>query len=107
MRHICAVDAAFAALADPTRRRVLETLRGGERSAGEIERTLGAPQPAVSKHLRALRLAGLVRVRKDAQRRLYSLDPEPLAELDAWLAPYRQFWSERLDALERHLDEES
>jgi DNA-binding transcriptional ArsR family regulator len=101
------MDAAFAALADPVRRSVLETLRAGERSAGEIERTLGAPQPTVSKQLKALRLAGLVRVRKDAQRRLYRLDPEPLAELDAWLAPYRRFWSERLDALERHLDEES
>jgi DNA-binding transcriptional ArsR family regulator len=101
------VNAAFAALADPTRRRVLETLRAGERSAGEIERTLGAPQPMVSKHLKALRLAGLVRMRKDAQRRLYSLDPEPLAQLDAWLAPYRRFWSDRLDALERHLDQEN
>ena len=101
------MDAAFAALADPTRRQMLEALRAGEQSAGEIERLLGAPQPAVSKHLKALRLAGLVRVRKDAQRRLYSLDPEPLVRLDAWLAPYRRFWSERLDALERHLDEES
>jgi DNA-binding transcriptional ArsR family regulator len=101
------MDAAFAALADPTRRRMLAALRGGERSAGEIERALGAPQPAVSKHLKALRLAGLVRMRKDAQRRLYSLDPGPLAELDAWLAPYRRFWGERLDALERHLDQES
>lgn len=102
-----AMDTAFAALSDPTRRRMLETLRAGERSAGDIERTLGAPQPAVSKHLKTLRLAGLVRVRKDAQRRLYSLDPAPLAELDAWLAPYRRFWSDRLDALERHLDQES
>lgn len=101
------MDAAFAALADPTRRRMLEALRAGERSAGEIERSVGAPQPMVSKHLKALRLAGLVRMRKDAQRRLYSLDPEPLAELDAWLAPYRLFWGDRLDALERHLDEES
>jgi DNA-binding transcriptional ArsR family regulator len=101
------MNAAFAALADPTRRRVLETLRDGEHSAGEIERTLGAPQPAVSKHLKALRLAGLVRVRKDAQRRLYSLDTAPLAELDVWLAPYRRFWSDRLDALERHLNQES
>jgi DNA-binding transcriptional ArsR family regulator len=101
------MDSAFTALADPTRRRMLETLRAGERSAGEIERTLGAPQPTVSKHLKALRLAGLVRMRKDAQRRLYSLDPGPLAALDAWLAPYREFWNERLDALERHLDEEN
>ena len=75
----------------------METLRSGERSAGEIERTLGAPQPTVSKHLKALRMAGLVRMRKDAQRRLYSLDPEPLAELDAWLAQYRGLWEARLD----------
>jgi DNA-binding transcriptional ArsR family regulator len=101
------MDTAFAALADPTRRGVLEALRAGERSAGEIERSVGAPQPTVSKHLKALRLAGLVRMRKDAQRRLYSLDPAPLEALDAWLAPYREFWSGRLDALERHLDEES
>jgi len=101
------MDFAFAALADPTRRGVLAALRDGERSAGEIERAVRAPQPTVSKHLKALRLAGLVRMRKDAQRRLYSLDPAPLEALDAWLAPYREFWSGRLDALERHLDEES
>jgi DNA-binding transcriptional ArsR family regulator len=100
------MDAAFAALADPTRRRIVEMLRGGERSAGEIERTAQIPQPSASKHLKALREAGLVRVRKDAQRRLYRLDPTPLAALDAWLEPYRAFWSGRLDALERHLDEE-
>ena len=101
------MDAAFAALADPTRRRMLDSLRNGERSAGEIERTLGLPQPATSKHLRALRRAGLVRMRADAQRRLYSLAPDGLAEVDAWLAPYRAFWTDRLDALERHLDQES
>ena len=101
------MNAAFAALADPTRRRMMETLRAGERSAGDIERALGVPQPMASKHLRALRQAGLVRVRRDAQRRLYSLDPRPLAEVDAWLAPYRQFWNVRLDALEQHLDQES
>ena len=101
------MDTALAALADPTRRRMMEALRGGERSAGEIERRVGVNQPTASKHLRALRRAGLVRVRKDAQRRLFSLEPAPLAELDAWLAPYRQFWNERLDALERHLDQES
>ena len=98
---------AFAALADPTRRRMIEALGEGERSAGEIERALRLNQPTASKHLRALREAGLVRVRKDAQRRLYRLDPAPLAELDAWLEPYRRFWNTRLDALERHLDQES
>jgi DNA-binding transcriptional ArsR family regulator len=98
---------AFAALADPVRRRVVEVLRDGELSAGDIERVLHVNQPAASKHLRALREAGLVRVRKDAQRRLYRLDPAPLAELDAWLAPYRAFWSEKLDALERHLEGEN
>jgi DNA-binding transcriptional ArsR family regulator len=101
------MDIALASLADPVRRRMIEALRHGERSAGEIERALAIPQPAASKHLRALREAGLVRVRADAQRRLYRLDPAPLAELDAWLEPYRQFWSERLDALERHLDQEA
>ena len=101
------MDIIFAALADPTRRRMMEALRAGERSAGEIERALGLPQPAASKHLRALRQAGLVHVRKDTQRRVYSLAPQPLAALDAWLAPYRRFWTDRLDALERHLDQES
>lgn len=97
----------FSALADPVRLRMVEVLGGGERSAGEIERALNISQPAASKHLKSLRLAGLVLVRKDAQRRLYRLTPEPLAELDAWLEPYRHFWSARLDALERHLDQES
>jgi len=101
------MDTALAALADPTRRRMMDALRAGERSAGEIERALRIPQPAASKHLRALRQAGLVSMRKDAQRRLYRLDPAPLAELDAWLEPYRRFWNDRLDALERHLDQES
>jgi len=101
------MDAVLAALADPTRRSVMEALRAGECSAGEIERALGVSQPATSKHLRALREAGLVHVRKDAQRRVYSLEPQPLAALDAWLAPYRRFWTDRLDALERHLDQES
>ncbi len=97
----------FTALADPIRFQVVTLLRDGERSAGEIERALEISQPTASKHLRSLRLAGLVRMRKDAQRRIYRLDPAPLAELDAWLAPYRQFWSQRLDALERHLDQET
>ncbi len=98
---------AFATLADPVRRRVVEVLRAGEMSAGEIERALGVSQPAASKHLRALRDAGFVSVRRDAQRRVYRLDPRPLAELDRWLAPYRHFWADRLDALEKHLDQES
>jgi DNA-binding transcriptional ArsR family regulator len=98
---------AFAALADPARRQVVDLLRSGERSAGEIERVLEVNQPAASKHLKALREAGLVRVRKDAQRRLYRLDPAPLAEMDAWLAPYRAFWTDKLDALERFLDKEN
>jgi DNA-binding transcriptional ArsR family regulator len=101
------MDATLAALADPTRRRMIEALRAGERSAGEVERATGVNQPTASKHLRALRRAGLVSMRKDAQRRLYRLEPAPLAELDAWLAPYRAFWNERLNALERHLDQES
>jgi DNA-binding transcriptional ArsR family regulator len=96
----------LTALADPIRLRMVELLTGGERSAGEIERALDIPQPAASKHLKSLRLAGLVAVRKDAQKRLYRLEPEPLAALDAWLAHYRPFWSGRLDALERHLDQE-
>jgi DNA-binding transcriptional ArsR family regulator len=101
------MNTALATLADPIRRQALEKLRHGECTAGDIERDLGVSQPSASKHLRALREAGLVKVRVDANRRLYRLDPRPLAELDAWLAPYRQFWTEKLDALERHLDQES
>jgi DNA-binding transcriptional ArsR family regulator len=97
----------FAALSEPIRRDMLALLRESERSAGEIERALGLSQPSASKHLRALREAGLVSVRKDAQRRLYRIASGPLAELDAWLAPYRRFWDARLDALGRHLDRES
>ena len=99
--------AALPALADPTRFQIVEMLGAGERSAGEIERALKVSQPNASKHLRVLREAGLVRMRKDRQRRLYRIDPAPLAELDAWLARYRHFWSDRLDALQRHLDQES
>jgi DNA-binding transcriptional ArsR family regulator len=99
--------AAFAVLADPVRRRVVEVLLRGELSAGEIERALDVSQPAASKHLRALRQAGFVRVRKDAQRRFYRLDPRPLAELEAWLAPYRHFWADRLVSLAHHLDQEN
>lgn len=95
----------FQLVAEPSRRRILDLLRDGERSVGELVDRLGLSQPGVSKHLRALRDAGLVRVRRDAQRRWYRLDPEPLVEMDAWLHPYREFWADRLDALERHLDE--
>jgi DNA-binding transcriptional ArsR family regulator len=96
----------FSVLAEPARREILDLLREGERSVGELVAALPLSQPGVSKHLRVLREAGLVKVRPDAQRRWYGLTPEPLAELDAWLAPYRRLWSARLDALERHLDEQ-
>jgi DNA-binding transcriptional ArsR family regulator len=100
---------AFAALADPTRRHIVELLAKRERSAGDLARSFAMTQPAVSQHLRALRDAGLVRVRHDAQRRIYSLDARGLAEIDAWLSRYREFWTTQLDALERALkeDEES
>ena len=94
----------FDVVAEPTRRRILDLLREGDRPVGELVHVLGISQPGVSKHLRVLRDAGLVRVRQQAQQRWYQLDAAPLAEIDAWLAPYRRFWSERLDALERHLD---
>src|SRR4051794_13234635 len=95
---------AFAVPAEPTRRHILDLLLERPRPVGELVERLGLTQPGTSKHLRVLREAGLVIVRPDAQRRVYELNPEPLAELDAWLAPYRQLWSSRLDALERHLD---
>ena len=95
---------AFELLADPTRRRVLDELRAGERSVGELVERLGMNQPAVSKQLRVLREAGLATVRVDAQRRIYRLDATGLREVDEWLAPYRDFWNERLDALERTLE---
>ena len=100
------MNTTFAMLADPGRRHIIDTLREGERAAGDIAALLPISQPGVSKHLRLLREAGLVRVRQDAQRRLYSLNPEPFADLDAWLEPYRTFWSGKLDALERHLNQE-
>jgi len=92
-------------LAEPTRRRILDLLREQPRSVGELTRTLRLSQPGTSKHLRVLREAGLVRVRRDAQRRFYELRPAPLAEVAAWLEPYRQLWTRSLDALERHLDD--
>ena len=93
----------FTAIADPVRREVSALLRNGEQPAGALVETLGLPQPNISKHLKTLRKAGLVRIRIDGPRRLYSLDPAPLAELDHWLAPYRAFWSAKLDALGDHL----
>jgi DNA-binding transcriptional ArsR family regulator len=96
---------AYAALAEPHRRQILDLLRDGERPAGELVKRLDLSQPGVSKHLKILREAGLVAVRVDGKRRLYSLHPEPLVEVDQWLEPYRAFWSLRLDSLERHLKE--
>lgn len=95
----------YAALADPSRRRILDLLRRRDRSVSDLVEGIGLSQPGVSKHLRVLREAGLVHVRKDGRTRWYSLRPQPLAELDRWLEPYRVHWSERLDALERHLEE--
>ena len=95
----------FELVAEPTRRRILDLLREQARPVGELVKLLGLSQPGVSKHLRVLREAGLVRVRRDAQRRWYELEPAPLAELDEWLEPYRQLWEHRLDSLERHLDD--
>ncbi|MDQ3577052.1 MAG: metalloregulator ArsR/SmtB family transcription factor [Actinomycetota bacterium] len=94
----------FAALAEPTRRRILDLLRERPRSVGDLVTTLGLTQPGTSKHLKVLRDAGLVTVRIDAQRRWYELRLEPLAEMDEWLTPYRTLWSDRLDKLEQHLD---
>jgi DNA-binding transcriptional ArsR family regulator len=94
----------FDVLADPNRREILDVLRTGERPVNDLVEWLDLTQPAVSKHLRVLREAGLVEVRRDAQRRWYRLRPEPLAEVDAWLAPYRRMWESSLDALERRLD---
>ncbi|GAB04616.1 DNA-binding transcriptional ArsR family regulator [Gordonia amarae] len=93
------------AIIDPTRRRILDAIRDGERSVGELVEIVGMHQPGVSRHLKVLRDAGLVEVRKDANRRLYRLRPEPLRELDVWLEPYRLEWSNRLDSLERHLEQ--
>ena len=93
----------FAALSDPVRRDILSLLQQGESSAGTLVDRLALPQPNVSKHLKILREAGLVQVRVDGPSRIYSLDPAPLAELDAWLAPFRSFWADKLDALGDHL----
>ncbi len=98
------VESSFAIVAEPNRRAILTLLLSSERSVGEIERELRLSQPSVSKHLRVLREAGFVESRIEAQRRLYRLRPEPLRELDAWLVPFRRFWSRHVDALERHLE---
>jgi DNA-binding transcriptional ArsR family regulator len=98
------VESVFEIIAEPSRRAILSLLLSSQQSVGEIERRLRMPQTAVSKHLRVLRDAGFVESTVDAQRRLYRLKPEPLQEVDAWLAPFRRFWSAHLDALERHLD---
>ena len=97
--------AAFAALAEPSRRQILDLLRERDRPVGELVAHLGMSQPGVSKHLRVLREAGLVEARPDGRRRLYALRVAPLGEVDAWLAPYRRHWTERLDALEHHLED--
>lgn len=104
MAYTRRVESVFEVIAEPNRRAILSLLVSSQQSVGEIERHLRMPQPTVSKHLRILRDAGFVESTVDAQRRLYRLRPEPLQEIDAWLAPFRRFWSAHLDALERHLD---
>ena len=95
----------YAAVAEPSRREILDLLRGGERTAGDLGAHLQLSQPGVSKHLKVLREAGLVEVRPDGKRRWYGLRAEPLAEVAGWLDPYRRHWSQRFDALEQHLEE--
>jgi DNA-binding transcriptional ArsR family regulator len=94
---------ALEAIADPTRRRILELLKEGEVAAGDLCGEFTISRPAVSRHLRVLREVGLVQSRVDGQRRVYALDARPLAELDAWLEPYRRFWAQRLDALDTEI----
>jgi DNA-binding transcriptional ArsR family regulator len=98
------MESVFEIIAEPNRRAILSLLVSSQQSVGEIERQLRMSQPTVSKHLRVLREAGFVESTVDAQRRLYRLKPEPFQEVDAWMAPFRRFWSRHLDALERHLD---
>ena len=102
--YIRIMKSAFEVIAEPNRRAIISLLVSSEQSVGQIERRLRMPQPTVSKHLRVLRDAGFVESTVDAQRRLYRLRPEPLQELDDWLAPFRRVWSSHVDALERHLD---
>jgi DNA-binding transcriptional ArsR family regulator len=104
-RYISGMESTFAIIAEPSRRAILSLLASSERSVGDLEEELSLSQPSVSKHLRVLREAGFVESRVEAQRRLYRIKPEPLMEIDAWLAPFRRFWSVRVDALERHLDQ--
>ena len=104
MEYMIVVESAFEIIAEPNRRAILTLLVSSRPSVGEIERQLRMPQPAVSKRLRVLREAGFVESTVDAQRRLYRLRPEPLREVDDWLAPFHRFWSAHVDALERHLD---
>jgi DNA-binding transcriptional ArsR family regulator len=110
LTRICSVEytksmeSVFEIIAEPNRRAILSLLVSSQPSVGEIERQLRMPQPTVSKHLRVLREAGFVESTVDAQRRLYRLKPEPFQEVDAWLEPFRRFWSAHVDALERHLD---
>jgi DNA-binding transcriptional ArsR family regulator len=99
------MQSAFEVIAEPTRRRILDLLREREQPVGELVAALAMSQPAVSRHLRVLRDAGLVRARTDAQRRVYRLDAAPLAAMDDWLRPYRRLWAASLDSLARHLDE--
>ena len=98
------MESAFTVLAEPNRRAILTLLARGERSVGDLESALNLSQPSVSKHLRVLRDAGFVEATIDAQRRVYRIRPEPLQEVDAWMAPFRRYWSAHVDALERHLD---
>lgn len=98
------MESVFEVLAESNRRAILRSLLQGERSVGELEQELDRPQPSISKHLRVLREAGLVESRIEAQRRVYRLRSEPFVELDTWLEPFRQLWTEKLDTLERHLD---
>ena len=102
--NITDMATTFEVLADPRRREILEALRAGEQSVGELVDRVAISQPGMSKHLKMLRDAGFVEVRVDAQRRNYRLRSEPLREIDEWISPYRQMWDERLDALERHLE---
>ena len=98
------MESSFTIIAEPNRRAILGLLASSERSVGEIERRLRMPQTSVSKHLRVLREAGFVEARVEAQKRVYRVRPEPLREVDAWLAPFRRLWERHVDALERHLD---
>jgi DNA-binding transcriptional ArsR family regulator len=100
------MDLVWAALADPHRRAMLDALRDGPCPVGDLAGALGLSQPMTSKHLRVLRDAGLVLVRKQAQQRIYAVNPRRMAEIESWLAPYRKLWNERLDALAEHLDQE-